>query len=301
MTTESYAIESHFAPSYASNIQMLLQQRQSRLLPCVNVGYHSGESASVVDQIGTINMQPMDARGTPMEVQEPEHTRRWVNPFPYDAAQRCYDYDKLRTVTDPTSSYVMAGAAAAQRQIDATISGAILGTNKTGKTGSTDTVFPVSGNTVGVSVGGATSGMNVTKLIEAIKMFMANEALSMLEMGDQVCCAVTAKQWADMFGDYRLTATEYRATKPIESADIGTPLGVQFVHYENLGVDSSGYRRCPIWVKSGMHFGWFQEVQANITRETHLRDQPWQIYQKMVCDATRLEEGKVLEILCDET
>ena len=301
MTTESYPIEGHFAPTYASNIQMLLQQMSTRLLPGCEVGYHSGETASVVDQVGKLNMQRRDARLTPIEFSEAPVDRRWVQPNVYDLAQPCDNYDKLRTVTDPMSTFVRTGAAAAQREIDATISAAFFGTAKTGKDGSTNTVFPASGNTVAVDEGAASAtGMNLTKLIEAIKMLMANEALSMAEMGDTVHCAVTAQQWADMFGDYRLTANDYRAVMPIESADIGRPLGVHFVHYESLPTDTNSYRRCPIWVKSGMHFGWFQEIRTDITRRTDLRGHPWQIYQDMIMDATRTEEGKVLEILCSE-
>ena len=199
------------------------------------------------------------------------------------------------------STYVRTGAAATRRQIDAVIASAFFGTAKTGKDGTSSTVFPASGNTVGVTVGAAAAtGLNMTKLIEGVRILMGNEALDMVDAGDMLCMGIGAKQWADMMGDYRGTNSDYRAVMPIETAELGRPLGVQFIRYENLPTDSNGYRRCPLYVKSGMHFAWFKEVQTNITRETQLRDQPWQIYQKMVIDATRTEEGKVLEVLCSE-
>lgn len=299
---EAYPIETHFAPTYAANIQMLLQQTTARLLPCVEVGYHSGEKASVVDQIGSLNMQQRTGRLTAIEFSEASAERRWVSPTPYHLAQPCDDYDKLRTVVDPMSTYVRTGAAAARRQIDATISSAFFGTAKTGKDGTSTTAFPAAGNTVAVTVGAAAAtGMNLTKLIEAIRVLMGNEALDMIDAGDMICCAVTSKQWEDMMGDYRLTSDQYRSMLPVESAEIGRPLGVNFVRYENLPTDTNGYRRCPVWVKSGMHFAWFKEISTSIDQRTDLVGRPWQIYQEMIIDCTRVEENKVLEVLCSES
>ena len=291
---ETYPIQGHFAPTFKSNIEMLLQQKQTRFLPHVMQGSYRGEQAQVVDQVGTLNMNQRTGRLTPIVFSEAAVDRRWVRPFDFDLAQPVERLDKLRTVTDPTSAYVMTAFAASQRQIDDQISGAFFGDALTGKDATTTTSFATSTQTVGVTVGAtAATGLNMEKILAGIEILLANEALN---DGDTLCLGYAASQWRDLMGDVRMTGSDYQMQLETNSRNLGLTL----VHSERLPTDSNGYRRNPMWVKSGMHFAFFNDLITDISPRKDLQGHPIQIYHQITIDATRTEEGKVVEIKSSE-
>ena len=76
-------------------------------------------------------------------------------------------------------------------------------------------------------------------------------------------------------------------------------MGFKFIHTELLGVDSSSYRRVIAWAKSGLHLGMWNDVNAKISERSD-KSYATQVYVKGTFGATRTEEGKVVEILCNE-
>jgi hypothetical protein len=76
-------------------------------------------------------------------------------------------------------------------------------------------------------------------------------------------------------------------------------MGFNFIHTELLEVDGSSDRRCPFWAKSGMHLGVWNEINTKIS-ERDDKGYATQVYLKGTFGATRIEEGKVVEVLCTE-
>jgi hypothetical protein len=131
-----------YAQQFATNVQLLLQQKGSRLRQAVTVGSYKGEQASPVDQIGAIEMQAVTTRFGAMGRVDAAVDRRWVLPSDFDLPQLMDKNDELRILADPKSKYVENAVAAAGRQMDRLILAAAIGTSKTGKTGSTSTTLP---------------------------------------------------------------------------------------------------------------------------------------------------------------
>ena len=155
------------AQQYANNIQLLLQQKDSRLKNFVMNGSHIGEQASPVDQIEKIEMQAPAGRYADIGRVDAAVDRRWVLPNDYDLPQLLDSFDQARLLIDPKSSYVANAVAAANRQMDRELINAFFGTAKTGKTGSTSTSF-LSANQVAVTMGasGATGGIEFSGVLE---------------------------------------------------------------------------------------------------------------------------------------
>ena len=79
---------------------------------------------------------------------------------------------------------------------------------------------------------------------------------------------------------------------------VDTFMGFKFIHTELLGVDGSGDRRCIAWAKSGLHLGMWNDINTKISERAD-KSYATQVYVKGTFGATRVEEGKVVEIICN--
>lgn len=293
----SVNIPNHFAQEFATNIELLLQQKGSKLRGLVTSGSYVGEQASPVDQIGAVEMQSVAGRFEAMGRVDADTDRRWVLPLDFDLPQLIDSFDKLRLLTDPESVYVQNAVYAAGRKIDDVIIDAFFGTAKTGKSGSTSTTFP-SGQQVAVNHGASgNTGLTVAKLREARRILRANEVD--LDM-DPITVVVTAEQEDNLLAEAQVISLDYNDRPVLVDGKLKSFLGMNFVHCERLDVDGNSYRRIPVFAKSGMHLGIWNDITTDISQRKDLKGLPFQSYVYMTIGATRLEEDKVVEIKCAE-
>lgn len=293
----SVNIPNHYAQQYATNVQLLLQQEGSRLRGLVTEGQYIGEQASPVDQIDSVEMQAVTGRFEPMGRVDADTTRRWVTPNDFDLPQMIDSFDKLRLLTDPNSAYVKNAVNAANRKIDDIIIAAFFAAAKTGKTGSGSTSFPA-GQVVAVTQGAAAAtGLTVAKLREGRRILRANEVD--LDM-DPITCVVTSKQEDNLLAEAQVISLDFNDRPVLVDGRIKKFLGINFVPSERLAVNATPYRRVPLFAKSGMHLGIWNDITTDISQRKDIRGLPFQAYVYLTIGATRLEEDKIVEILCAE-
>ena len=288
----SFQVTTAFVQQYSTNVQLLLQQRGSRLRDCVTVGSYTGKAAKAVEQIGEVTAQARTSRHADTPLISTPHDARWVHPTDYEWADMIDDQDKLRMLIDPTSPYAMNGAYALGRAMDSLIITAALGTALTGENGSTSTAFDTANQQI--AVGG--TGLTVAKLRTARKILLTNEVDV---ANDPLYIAVTAVQMDNLLGTTEVTSSDYNSVKALVQGNVDTFLGFKFIHCERLGVDGSGDRRCIAWAKSGMHLGMWNDITTKISERAD-KSYATQVYVKGTFGATRVEEKKVVEILCTE-
>lgn len=290
-------IGTYYVQQHNITLQLLLQQRGSKLRGKVATGNHVGEKASPVDQAGSLTANKVTARNQPITLKNIPTDRRWVYSNDYDLAQAIDSFDKLKMIVNAESPFTMAAMYAMGRAYDNEIIDAFFGTAKTGVNGSTSTTFPA-GNVIAVNHDSSSNtGLTAAKLKEAATMAMANEVD--LEF-DQLWCAITANQHGDLLNEIQVISRDYNETPVIQSGKITSLFGINFVHTELLDVDSNSYRKVPVWAQSGMYLGMWQEPQSRLSIRNDLTSEPIQIYTKGSFGATRLEEKKVFQILCAE-
>lgn len=293
----SQNIPTHYVQQYASNIELLLQQRGSKLREAVISGSHFGKQASPVDQFGSVEMQAVTSRFQSMGRVDAATNRRWVFPSDFDLPQLIDSFDKLRLLTDPSSAYVMNAVYAAGRKMDDLIIDSFFSAANTGENGGTSTTFP-SANQVAVNYGSSSNvGLTVKKLKEAKKLLMSYEVD--IEV-DPLYCVVTAKQHDDLLNEAQIISTDYNDRPVLVDGKIMRFLGINFIHSERLDTDGSSYRRIPVFAKSGMYLGIWNDISTDICQRKDLQSMPWQAYIYMTAGSTRLEENKVIEIKCNE-
>lgn len=292
----SFEITTHFVQQYTTNVQLLLQQKGSKLRNTVTVGAYTGKAAKAIEQVGPVTAQKRTTRHGDTPLISTPADARWVFPNDYEWADLIDDQDKLRMLIDPASSYAQNGAFALGRAMDDEIIEAFFGVSKTGENGSTNTAFDTN-NQVTVSTGSTgTTGLNISKLREAKRILMANE----VDIdNDPLFVILTAEQHDDLLNEAQAISLDYNTRPVLVDGKITAFMGFNFIHTERLGVDSSDYRRVPAFAKSGMHLGMFNDISTMIS-ERDDKSYATQVYCKGTFGATRTEEGKVVEVLCSE-
>lgn len=293
-------IPAFYVQQFSTNVQLLLQQKGSRLAEAVMGGTHVGAQASPVDQIFPVTANKVTQRFAAMPRVDALLTRRWAYPVDYDLPQLIDSFDKLRLLTDPSSHYVTNAMWAVGRGKDIEIINAFFGTSNTGQEGNTPVVFP-SSNQISVQQGAAApTGLTVAKLRQAKMNLMANEVDLKT---DNIYCAITAKQHDNLLAEVQVIDGDYNGGKPVmEEGLITRFLGIDFIHTEllNQGVDdqSGTSTLVPIWAKSGMYLGLWNDLQSDLSIRNDLQGLPYQAYVKGTFGAARTDEKRVMEVFC---
>jgi len=292
----SFNVTTHFVQQYTTNVQLLLQQKGSKLRAAVSAGSYTGKAAKAIEQVGSVNAQKRVVRHGDTPLISTPADARWVFPVDYEWADLIDDQDKLRMLIDPQSSYALNGAYALGRAMDDEIISAFFGTSKTGENGSTNTSFPA-GQQV-AATGGSTgaTGLNIAKLREAKRILMANE----VDIdNDPLYCVITAQQHDDLLNEAQAISLDYNTRPVLVDGKITAFMGFNFIHTERLDADGSSYRRLPAFAKSGMHLGMWNDISTMVSERAD-KGYATQVYVKGTFGATRTEEKKVVEIKCAE-
>lgn len=292
----SVNLPDHYTISFSNNITLLLQIQGSMLRSCVTEGHYTGEKASVVDQVGKVEMQDVTGRFEPKTRTDVNVDRRWVVPSDFDLTQSIDSFDKLRLLTDPESSYVQNAVFAAGRKIDQLIILAFTGTAKTGKLGDTNTVFTAA-NEIDVAVGGANSRLNVDKLLAVQELMRANFVDFDRE---EVYVGLTAKDHSELLKQIQITSNQFNGMdRPVlKDGKVDRFLGMQFKACELIESVAAGVSEVnvPVWVKSGMHLGMWNDITTSVYKNMQLKGEPWESYIYVTAGASRVEENKVYNI-----
>lgn len=294
----SQNIPGHYAQEYASTVELLLQQRGSKLRDTVSFKPITGaKAAAIVDQIGSVEATKRTTRYPSLTPADTPVDRPWVYPSDYDWNDLVDSIDKLRMITDPTSAYAINGAYAMGRAQDREIISAFFADRKTGENGGTTTSF-LAANVVAVNFAASGNvGLTVAKLREAKRILMAAEVD--IEM-DPLTIDVTSKQHDNLLAEIQVISLDFQDKPTLVEGKVTRFLGFNFKHCELLATDGSSYRRVPAYAKSGMCLAMWNDITTDISQRKDLAGLPMQVYVYGAFGATRVEDKKVIEIKCAE-
>jgi hypothetical protein len=295
----SVNVTEHFVQQYSTNLDLLLQQRGSKLRDLVTVGSdHTGKQASPVDQIGAIEAQTPEARFAPIVPVHADMTRRWVYPIDKDVPQYLDRFDMLRLLNDPKGKYVENAAHAIGRAYDDEIIDKALATANTGETGASTENFDTTNYSVAADYEASGDvGMTIDKLLEVRRMFRSAEVD--LEM-ESITLVIGERQERDLLGQVEVVSTDYNDHPVLVDGNLKRFLGFFIVVTTRLDVINTDQRVCFAFAKSGLYLGIWKDMETTITHREDLSGRPWQVYTCATFGATRIEQGKVIRILADE-
>lgn len=288
----STQITTAFVNQFSSNVQMLSQQMGSLLRTAVDVETVNGEKA-FFDQVGSAAAVLRTTRHADTPLIDTPHSRRMVTLSDYEYADLIDDQDKVRMLIDPTSTYSRAAAAAMGRAMDDVIISAALGSSKTGKDGSTTTAFDTANQQIGV--GSPAAGLTLAKLLEAKEILDSND----VDPSIPRYIVVSPKQISDLLGDTTVTSSDFNTVKALAQGELNQFVGFTFITSNRLTVDANSYRRVIAFAMDGIKLAVGKEPTARIDERAD-KSYATQVYYCQSIGATRMEEAKVVEVLCSE-
>ena len=187
-------IDKAFVEQFKSNVIHLSQQQGDRLRRTCNSVTTKAEKHNF-ERVGIREAVQKTTRHTATPVLDVPHSRRVVTMQDYQWADLVDEEDKIRMLINPESEYAKAGAWAMGRQCDRLI---ITAARADSTDGDGNPVTFDANNVVPVG----TSGMTITKLLQAREILLANDVD---EYNEPMWCIVTAKQMTDLLNTTEIT------------------------------------------------------------------------------------------------
>lgn len=292
MSTE---IGTAFAQKFASNVELKLQQKMSRLSGAVmNVNFSGVKQGQVVQQVGSVAAVLRTTRHADTPILNTPHDARWAFPNDYQWGDLIDNEDAIKTLASFDSPYSQVASAALNRAKDLEIINAFFSdTTKTGETGGTTTDWTtfVAAN-AGHKIVSGSVGLTVGKLISAKKALHAAE----VDDDEPLFCAINAELEADLLTETQVVSLDYNTKPVLVDGKLTSFMGINFIRTEQLLTASSEYR-CPVWAKSGIALAMWNDINVEMARRAD-KSFALQVFASMTAGATRTQEKKVVEVLC---
>lgn len=292
-------ITTAFVEQYRNNVELLVQQRGSKLRDFVNTDNSVVGKTKFTEQIGATEAQLKVSRHSDSPLVNTPHSRRAYSLSDYEWGDLIDKNDKVRMLIDPTSTYAQAAAFAMGRAMDDVIISAATGSALTGVDGTTSTPFDTN-NEVGVQysdtgAGSANYALTIEKLRKAMTRFHENN----VPEDEEKVLVVSPIAMQSLLQSKEVSSSDFNTVRALVNGEIDTFMGFRFVLSNRLAV-ASNIRTCFAFVRSGLELGIGQDVMARIEERPDKSFSTY-VYYCMTIGATRLEESKVVSIKVDET
>jgi hypothetical protein len=288
---------------FSTNLELRLQQMGSKLRGKVREGFHIGKQASPTNYISPVQLKAPAGRFAPKNRTDPDFQRRWVFPQDGEIDQLIDSFDELKTIVDPKSQYVTGAANAVGRAWDDCIIAAAFATAQIGQDagGLSGENFDTSKYRVSDTFAStASSGLTVAKLIEAKRIFRHNHVDLENKVDESLYLVIGSKQESDLLNQVQVVSTEFNDKPVLVDGSVTRFLGFDIIVSERLTV-TSNLRQVIAGVKSGMYLGMWKDQTNRVSQRNDLSGEPYDLYTSTSYGATRLEPGRLLQILCADT
>lgn len=293
----------HHVIEFSSNVELLSQQKNSKLEPVVDMRGFYGEKAEAIKQYGETEFSDLSDPLGDTAFDSINKDSRWVFPADKKNALPTTREDWLRMISDPMSPLVTAQSAALGRLKDAYIMKALGGDAQTGKYDAlSTTALPI--------------GQKISNA--AFTLGLIKDAIQILEDGDTddgsgICVVLPAKYARTLQDDPEFTSSDFNTSQVFVGGNMYTDkmqgfLGAAWVTMSNkfltstlvqtlagVGIEDKIY----VYRKSGMCLGiWNKDGKMVESKVDERPDKNYlvQVYSKITLGATRKEEAKVVEI-----
>lgn len=304
-------IPNWYAPTFKTNVEMLLQNDGNRLDDTVQHQTFEGEGARYINQWGQADSALLNReRNGDTPTMNVPFASRWIFSASITWATLIDNRDDLYSVVDPQSSIVQAAALEQQRQIDGLIVQAMFGSALTGKTNPTPVAFDPT-MYVDVDTGGVGSGLNVAKLRRAKKLLLK----SFNDVGRRkIYAAITAEQWEDLLEDIQITNKDYGGVGPLMDGDVKYFMGIYFRLIEfdatpNGAITKvspvtgaampANQRVIPVYMDDAITMGTWRGLATKIDLRTD-KNYSTQVWSEQVKGAARGQEKKIVAVAVSE-
>ena len=310
----SFEIDTAFVEQYRNNILLLSQQMDSRLrMTC--------QEESVVgrtfygERVGATAGEDVEERHGDTPLISTPHSRRRGSMVDWDIADLIDDFDKIKMLIDPTSTYVRNFMAAANRRIDLHVYNALGGTAAAGQSGGTTVNNYDADECRLVDSDGtvATAGSNHTAAVSTgLTIAKLLTCKQLLDEGDidperQRYFLTNPYNINVLLNTTEVKSSDYNTVKALAQGKIDTYMGFKFIMLQNYADATKGHLRdseqetageaveCYAWAQDAIKLGVGKDITTRITERDDKRYSV-QAYMKHSFGAVRVEGPAVVEI-----
>ncbi len=295
----SNQITTAFVEQFSNNLLMLAQQKGSRLRGAVMNKQVVGDAA-YFERIGPTDVLAITTRHGDSPQVDSEHSRRRVTLAGYDWGDLIDQQDEVQMLIDPKSAYAQNAAFAMGRQIDRLIIAAATGNAvavSSSLSATTTNVALPAGQIIDDDFGTTNSNLTIPKLIEAKRIFMAND----IDDSEELVLVANASAIASLLNTTQVTSADFNTVKALVRGDIDTFLGFKFLRTELLAGTADGTDTDPklmlAFAKSGIGLATGMDIKVQIAERPDKRFSTY-VYAQMRMGAVRIEDTKVVAIQC---
>lgn len=309
----STQITTTFVQQFTANVFHVAQQEGSRLRNAVRNEMQQGKSA-FYERFGKATAQLKTGRHSDTPQIDTPHSRRMVTLVDYEIADMIDNQDKIRILISPESEYAKVFAYALGRSMDDVVLDNGSGLAYSGEAGTTTVALPNSQKVASVS-SAAGAKLNVQALRRAKKIFDGNDVSPMIKRH----LAHNANQLENLLSATEVTSSDFNTVRALVQGELNTFLGFNFIHSQQINVqsgalafdttagtvgagagDADTYQKVLCWAQDGILLSVGEDIKGRISERSD-KSYAMQVYASMSIGATRLEEEKVVEILCKTT
>lgn len=304
----SQQIEVARVQQFNANVMHLSQQKGSRLESAVRRETQKGKS-QFFDRIGSVAAVERTGRHSSTPQIDTPHSRRMVVMKDYEWADLVDDQDKIRMLFDPTSEYAMAAAWAFGRSKDDVIISKALAAAQGGEDGSESVSHPNS-QKYAANDGTNFASLNVKTLRAIRRILRKNE----VDPSIPLFMAVTSEQIESLLGQTEVTSSDYASVKALVQGEVDSFMGFKFIEINRLlattsstaspttgavgsGSSVTGKTACLAWAQDGLLMSVGEDFVTKMSERSD-KGYSMQVYARMSIGSTRMEEEKVVEVIC---
>lgn len=302
-----------YVKQYTDSIEHVLQQKGSRLEQLVTVEPGVMGERRYFNRIDAApNPTEHTTRFAPIEPAQMNFERRAVTPITIQEAQWVDHFDLVRMGSTPIPEIVEAVAMSMARQRDRVILNALGGTALREVAGAASNATFDSNNTISVSTNTyvydsttGDTGLNEGKLTNAIKKLQEAH----VDLSEGISVIASAKQLTELrtrMAKLGVARNDFvnKAGMTMRGADesVNGFLGLNYIHYEELADSAqltSGDEYVYVFPKSAIKLGVWEPLRIDVSERTEYQGYPMRVYAMETLGAVRMDEAKVVRIVCN--
>ena len=298
----------HAQISYGQQWKALISKKINVLKDYVTYKPDCAGRYATIEQYGDLDLEEKTARFEEKAAVELSTSRVFIFPKNFERTVHFDEDDewKLNRLGVPMPESAIRLMQAGERTMEDIIMDAILGTATIGAGAEEAMTTEVldGAQVVGVQVGGSGSNTNLSraKILEAITVFMDNDAWGQgTDDMEQLCMGVTQRALKALWEDTVVTSADFRSFtggRPYDKGMIENFLGVKFLVSSRFSRHKAGnIQSCPMWLKSKVTYGDWKKASTRVWNTPG--NGADNIRFKFRAGAAREEKKGVVNILAD--
>lgn len=282
--------------TYQENLSLALVERKAQFdnafsyTPTVR-----GKQVQVTDLVGKSEARIDAAEGGDTPDIDNTHEPVWMRPRRIDWGKLLRKEDDIKSAISYQSTYVQGGAQGIVRAKNSILASAIFGPRLIGNEVPVSTNW--NGREVAITVGGAgpNVGMNVKKILNAMK-YMEDDEVILEE--EELFLVMDPQEQLDLWSDLTFVNKDYREKAQLDdmSRRALAIFGIPIIPSKRIADKAANQSTAALFCKSGMYWGEAMPLETNVAQNPNKQFRT-QLYAETWVAATRTEDYKAVKII----